>query len=344
MINAHMPQPPTKYRFAGHVFGFAKIDERDRYTSATLDCRLVGQLEPDPEIAAATRHFGELVGRYPGELVLFDGPRLVISDPPQLDQAAGGVLRLRFRQTSYFTAALCRGVINGELANYLAKTWSREIPGTDQIRATLRTARSFQPLEHPGVGVGICPVAFDAAGQPWTVLHQRGRSVAVNPGMWSTAVHESFSVADVIASAAGTGAGSVDPWATARRGAREELGVDLLGVDLFGFGLDPAEDEAGRPATGGGFTFIGWGEVGVPVERLPSLRLGGSDAFEAQRSLPVKLSAHGLADALATIKPDQIFGPSVCALVGTLERLSPGSAAVAQRRLARAWGAAQAPR
>ena len=202
MINAHMPQPPTKYRFAGHVFGFAKIDERDRYTSATLDCRLVG-LEPDPEIAAATRYFGELVGRYPGELVLFDGPRLVISDPPQLDQAAGGVLRLRFRQTSYFTAALCRGVINGELANYLAKTWSREIPGTDQIRATLRTARSFQPLEHPGVGVGICPVAFDAAGQPWTVLHQRGRSVAVNPGMWSTAVHESFSVADVMASAAG---------------------------------------------------------------------------------------------------------------------------------------------
>ena len=134
MINAHMPQPPTKYRFAGHVFGFAKIDERDRYTSATLDCRLVGQLEPDPEIAAATRHFGELVGRYPGELVLFDGPRLVISDPPQLDQAVGGVLRLRFRQTSYFTAALCRGVINGSWRI----TWPR--PGVARFPAPTRFA------------------------------------------------------------------------------------------------------------------------------------------------------------------------------------------------------------
>jgi hypothetical protein len=334
-----MLQPTRRYRFGGHVFGFAKIDDRDRYTPATLDCRLLGKLELDPEIAAATRHFGELVRAYPGELVLFDGPRLVISAAPRLDKAAAGsgVLRLRFRQTSYFTAALCRGVINGALADYLAGAWNHAFPDTGQIRAALKARGGFHPLEHPGVGVGICPIAFDNAGQPWTVLHQRGPSVAVNPGMWSTAVHESFSMADVTVSGAGAAERSVDPWATARRGAREELGVDLLRVELFGFGLDPAEDTAGRPSTGGGFTFVGWGEVGVPAQRLPSLRLHGSDAFEAQRSLAVELSADGVAAALAGIRPEQIFGPSVCALIGTLERFYPGSAPVAQRRLARAW-------
>jgi len=150
-------------------------------------------------------------------------------------------------------------------------------------------------------------------------------------------VHESFSVTDVIAGGSAATACRVDPWATAMRGTREELGVDLAHAELFGFGLDPAEDRAGRPSTGGGYTFVGWGEVGVPAARLPSLRLGGSDAFEAQRSLPVRLSADGVAGALAGIRPEQIFGPSVYCLAGTLERLCPGSAAVAGRRLARAW-------
>lgn len=95
MASTRMPPPASGYRFGGHLFGFAKIDDRARYTSATLDCRLLGQLELDAEIAAATRHFGELVSGYPGGLVLFDGPRLVISAPPRLGQAAsgGGVLR-----------------------------------------------------------------------------------------------------------------------------------------------------------------------------------------------------------------------------------------------------------
>jgi len=335
-----MPRPASGYRFGGHLFGFAEIDDRARYTSATLDCRLLGQLELDAEIAAATRHFGELVSGYPGRLVLFDGPRLVVSEPPRLDPPAasgGGVLRLRFRRTNYFTAALCRGVLNGDLADYLAAAWGHGYSGTGQIRATLKASPGFHPLEHPGVGVGICPVAFDAAGQPWTVLHQRGPSVAVNPGMWSTAVHESFGVTDVIAGGTAATERRVDPWAAAVRGAREELGVELAHAELFGFGLDPAEDQAGRPSTGGGYTFAGWAEVSVPAGRLSSLRLGGSDAFEAQRSLPVRLSADGVADALASIRPEQIFGPSVYCLAGTLERLCPGSAAVAGRRLARAW-------
>jgi hypothetical protein len=344
MVDTHAPEPTRRYEFGGHVYGLTKIDDRDRYTSATLDCRLVGQLELDPEIAAAARHFSELVRDYPGHLVLFDGPRLVISDAPRLDRAAaGGILRLRFRQTSYFVAALCRGVINGELADYLAAAWSCEFPDTGQIRAILKASPCFHPLEHPGAGVGICPVAFDAAGRPWTVLHQRGPSVAVNPGMWSTGVHESFSMTDVVARGGGSAERLVDPWATARRGAREELGVDLLHAELFGFGLDPAEDGAGRPSTGGGFTLVGWGEVGIPARRLTSLRLHGSDSFEAQRSLAVRLSADGVVAALAGIRPEQIFGPSVYALAGTLERLCPGSAEVADQRLARAWGAVRRP-
>jgi hypothetical protein len=327
--------PPAGFRLGSHEFAFSVLDCQDHYESGSVDAQYVGQLELDPRISVAAAHFGALVRTFPGDLTIFDGHRLVISALPELVRDPGDtrrrILRLRFMRTSYFAGALFRSLPTPEFNRHVISNWPSGALSIRELRELVRGPGTFHPLANPGTGVSICPVVSDDYDDLWTVLHRRARSVAVNPGMWCTAIDEGFSEADISSD------GRLDPWATARRGAKEELGIDLSDVTLFGFGLDPVGPPGGPQSTGSGYVFSGWARADVS---LAELRIAGSrsdDAFEAEQSLIVRLTPDGVVAALSGINPGRITGPALYGLLGTLDRVQPGAAARARKSLPELW-------
>jgi hypothetical protein len=326
---------PATFRLGSHQFGLSILDCRERYERCSVDARYAGQLRLDPRISAAVAHFGTLVSTFHGDLTIFDGDRLVISAPPELvaDPAVHGrsILRLRFMRTSYFAGALCRPLPTPEFDRHVRSSWPASAPTISEIRELISRPDSFHPLMDPGTGVSICPVVADESGDLCTMLRRRASSVAVNPGMWSTAIDEGFSPADISAD------GRLDPWAAARRGAREELGIELPDVTLFSFGRDPVSTPVGVQPTGSGYVFSGWGEASLTPAQLRIAATHSDDAFEGEESLIVHLTASGVAAALSGIKPGQITGVALYGLLCTLERIQPGAAARVASALPDFW-------
>lgn len=313
------------FSFGGVRFPLKILDGPSVYQPHELVLQVSGDLNLFDFLTKAHSHMVARMDSYRGDRVLFDGICYVLAAPPMVRRTWENprerpTLLAEFSRTSYFIRVLCRGAMAPDLARHIAEDWPSEVPALPDLRrAAVNLADDFSPFLHTGAGINVCLVAYDRAGRPWTLVQRRGSGIAEDTGTWATSIHESFSADDV------TVDGRIDPYLTATRGAREELGISLTKIEFFVVATDEGSLPGQRPSRTGGFELIGWAETSLAAERLGDTRFRGRDKFEAAETLAMELSVESLVKLLLVAHPSMWFPPALLAVAETLERLKPGS-------------------
>ena len=313
------------FTFAGSRFPLKVLDGPTTYQPQELIFQITDDLSIPDFLARAHAHMVEKMQSYRGEKVLFDGQCFVLGAPPLIRRNWDNVrerptIAADFRRTSYFIRVLCRDAISGDLRKHIEEDWPQDVPKLAEIRRTaLSLSSDFSPFLHPGAGINLCLVAYDRAGRPWTLVQRRGRGIAEETGSWATSLHEGFSADDV------TPDNRIDPFLTAQRAAREELGISLTKIEYFVVAIDEGS-LPGRPVVrSGGFELIGSAETSLAAERLEDTRFRGRDKFESAEIIALELSVESLLALFRKAPPASWFPPALVAVTETLERLRPGS-------------------
>ena len=313
------------FTFASQLFPLKALDGPVTYQSHELVFEVSGRLQLPEYLIKAHGHMVDRMKSYAGDKVLFDGACFVLASAPLIRRSWEGVrerptIVVDFKQTTYFVRVLMRGAMSDELREHIEQDWPNDIPHlSDLRRAALMESDDFSPFLHPGAGIDICLVAYDRAGRPWTLVQRRGAGIAENTGIWATSLHESFSSDDV------TSDSLIDPFLTANRAAREELGISLNKIEYFVVAIDEGSLPGKKVARSGGFELIGCAETSLPAERLEDTRFRGRDKFEAVEIMALELNVDSLVSIFRKAPPDQWFPPALLAICETLERLRPGS-------------------
>jgi 8-oxo-dGTP pyrophosphatase MutT (NUDIX family) len=313
------------FTFAGSRFPLRVLDGPTTYQPQELIFQVVGDLEVPGFLAEAQSHMRERLTTYRGPRVLFDGQCFALSGPPLIRRTWSNVrerptIVADFRRTSYFIRVLCRQAMDRDLQRHIETGWPAEVPKIGDLRRqVVSLADDFSPFLHPGAGINVCLVAYDRVGRPWTLVQRRGSGIAEDTGPWATSLHEGFAGDDVTADS------MIDPFLTAQRAAREELGISLTKIEFFVVAMDEGS-LPGQPVTrSGGFEVIGLAETSLPAERLGDTRFRGRDKFESAEFVALELNASSVFKLLSEHPPEQWFSPALVAVVETLERLRPGS-------------------
>lgn len=313
------------FTFAGLRFPLRALDGPTTYQPQELIFQVVGDLELPQFLAEARSHMQQQMATYRGPRVLFDGQCFALSSPPLVRRTWGNVrerpaIVADFKRTSYFVRVLCRGAMDPDLRQHIEVDWPIGIPRLGDLRReVVSLAEDFSPFLHPGAGIDVCLVAYDRAGRPWTLVQRRGSGIAEETGPWATSLHEGFSVDDVTAD------NRIDPYLTAQRAAREELGISLTKIEFFVVAMDEGSLPGQAITRSGGFELIGLAETSLPAERLGDTRFRGRDKFESAEFVALELNASSIFKLLTAHPPEVWFSPALVAIVETLERLRPGS-------------------
>jgi hypothetical protein len=313
------------FTFAGSRFPLKVLDGPVTYQPQELVFRMAGDLRLPEFLASAHDHMRERMESYRGQKVLFDGQCFVLDAPPLIRRSWSNererpTIVADFRKTTYFIRVLCRDALSGDLRAHIEEGWPQGVPNLSDIRrAAISLSDDFSPFLHPGAGLNLCLVAYDRVGRPWTLVQRRGSGIAEETGKWATSLHEGFAPDDL------TGDNLIDPFLTAQRAAREELGISLTKIEFFVTAIDEGS-LPGQPVTrSGGFELIGSAETSLAAERLQDTRFRGRDKFEAAELVTLEMSVPSILQLLRKEPPETWFTPALVALIETLERLKPGS-------------------
>ncbi len=170
------------------------------------------------------------------------------------------ILRLHFGPTDYFTQKVTDfNLKHPAIANY----------ATAYNPLSLQTIPEFATI----LGVNVNVLTRDG----FLVVTQRGLGYQESPGTYHTSVAEN--IQRPIDSGPG---GAPDPFFAARRGAVEELGIELAIDDITftAFGINPETYQ---------YSLIGWARTNHTFDDLQRLRITGvpKDKWENDRIIPV---------------------------------------------------------
>ncbi|MRH85881.1 hypothetical protein GFY24_00110 [Nocardia sp. SYP-A9097] len=326
IIRARSPVEVGEYLvFAGQKFPFKVIDGPTLYQPQDLVLNVTGNLELPATLQRAKNHMAERMRSYRGSQVLFDGDCYLAVGQPMVRRSWENIRErptvvVDLKKTSYFVRVLCRGALARSIEEHIAMDWPTDIPSLHDLRRSIITlSDGFSPFLHPGAGINLCLVAYDRMGRPWTLVQKRGTGIAENTGVWATSIHESFSSDDFTAD------DTIDPFLTAARGAREELGISLTKIQYFVVGIDEGSLPGDQVSRSGGLELIGYAETSLPAERLEDTRFRGRDKFEAEELIATQLSVEAILKVLQSSPPERWFPPALLAVLETLERFRPGS-------------------
>lgn len=312
------------YVFAGVKLPLQLIDGPGIYDQGDIELLIDGELELPPALRESVAQMRAVMAGFKGQTVLFDGPCYVVSEEPKIgrrwsENGERASMQFRVSRTTYFVRVLCRGALNEEVSQYLRQHWSQDALPLESAHLLATEGQSgFSPLMYPGLGVNISMVAFDRSGEPWVVVQRRGSRTAEITGAWATTLHESISPEDVI------GGDQLDPWQTAFRCAREELGVSLRTVTFHAAMVDRGQEVGEGIRRSGGYELVGSCEGAISAEHLHELRSRGRDSFERESLRIVPLSVAGVSELLEETGIDTWFPPALASLLETLDLHVPG--------------------
>lgn len=124
------------------------------------------------------------------DIELRNGPTYILDYNKYL--AGGQSACLPVIKTSYFPMLLCHPGMHAGIVKALEPVLEQRCgQNLVELREQIEIYHHTNPLRRPApLGVTVACTATDPFGNKWCLNHQRSDSVAVNPGVWTTAVDE----------------------------------------------------------------------------------------------------------------------------------------------------------